>query len=64
MTKRWIVARFPSPPNPLGSLPGVHVASALNAVPTVDFVPTVNAVSTDETVKARADRFGGTAGFD
>ena len=45
--KSWVVARFPSPPDSLWSLPGVHIASPLHPVTPVFFVPAMDAVSAD-----------------
>jgi hypothetical protein len=63
MTKRWVVARFPSPPDPLGSLAGVDVACPFHTKATVFFVPAMDAVTTDKPIKSRSNCFCGTTGF-
>ena len=54
-----VSARFPCPPNTLGSLPGVHIACPFHSMTTVFFVPAVDTVAADETIETRAYRFGG-----
>lgn len=59
-----IVARFPSFPNSLRSLPGVDVAGTFHTEATVFFVPAMHAIAAYQTVQARPNRFGGGNGFD
>jgi hypothetical protein len=54
-----VSARFPSLPNPLRSLAYVDVATP----PATVSVASVHAIAADQTVQARADRFGGGNGF-
>jgi len=63
-SKQRVVAGFPCPVNPLWSLSGVHVASALDAVFTVNLVTAMDARSADQTVKSGTYRFCGGNRFD
>jgi hypothetical protein len=57
-TQGRIIAGFPCAPDSLWSLPGVHIAGTIHTKAAVNLVTTMDARSTDQTVKARADCFG------
>ena len=62
-TEGRIVAGFPRIPYLKRRLPLVHVTRAVNPVPPVNFMTTVSAVSTDQTIQAGSDRFHRILGF-
>ena len=53
--ERGIIARFPSLPNAKRSLSFVDVTGAFNAMFSVNFVATVDAVAANQTIQARSD---------
>jgi hypothetical protein len=62
-SKQRVVSSPPRFPDTLRSLPGVDVAGTIHTKATVFFVATVDAVAADQTIQARANRFGRGNGF-
>ena len=61
--ERGIIARFPSLPNAKRSLSFVDVTGAFNAMFSVNFVATVDAVAANQTIQAGSDCFHRIHGF-
>jgi hypothetical protein len=59
-----VSARFPRFPDSLRSLAGIYVACPFHTEATVFFVPAMDAIATNQTVKARSNCFRGGNGFD
>jgi hypothetical protein len=62
-TQQRVVARFPSPPNTLRSVPGVDVASPFHTVFTVNFMTPMHAIAAYNPVQAGLNRGHGVFRF-